>query len=274
MTSIHFLTSAAILMLAVAAMSPAAVHDADNPPIQSFQEGTYQGKPIVFWLKVLRDRDKELMPGAFEAIRSLDQEAWIAVPELTRLVASPFVPIRTGKDTREVIAAKLSDIAVRSEAIDILTSLGESGAPAAKALVQWALTERIAVEPFDVPEDKGLFIELVALDAEQRMRVAAAVSAFGPVAFPMVAALITSPDAARRKLATAILSQDALPLAAELLHSEACDDRDLGLLVLKDMDLVVEQSQIDELARQISSNCTLLSKFQRRPVSLPLSLKK
>jgi hypothetical protein len=248
--------------------------NADTPSLRAFQEGTYQGKPIVFWLKVLRDRNEELMSDAFDAVRSLDRDAWIAVPDLTRLVAAPFVPIRAGTDSHEVIASKLYDIAVRTEAIDILTTLGESGAPAAITLVQWALTERIAVEPFDIADDKELFIELVALDAEQRMRVAGAVSAFGPVAFPMIAALITSPDSARRKLAIAILSQDALPLAAELLHSEACDDRDLGLLVLKDMDLVVDEVQIDELARQIRTNCTLLSKFQKRPVSWPLSLRK
>ena len=90
----------------------------------------------------------------------------------------------------------------------------------------------------------------------------------------MVAKLLTSTDPSKRKLAVAILSQDALPIAAELLRSKLCEDRELGLLVLKDMDLVVSQAHIDELTTQIRAECSILSKGQNRPSPLPLSSRK
>jgi hypothetical protein len=150
---------------------------------------------------------------------------------------------------------------VRTEAIETLAWIGEPAAPATSALVDWALTERVAWGTTKSAADRELFIELVAMDAEQRMRVAGAVSGFGPAASPIVAKLLTSYDSSKRKLAVAILSQDALPIATELLRSDACDERELGILVIKDMDLVVEQSQIDELTRQLRENCTMLSKL-------------
>jgi len=55
--------------------------------------------------------------------------------------------------------------------------------------------------------------------------------------------LVTAPgqkrNAPKRKLAIAILCQDALPVAAELWQSGSCEDRRPGLQILKDMDLVV-----------------------------------
>jgi len=190
-------------------------------------------------------------------------------------VAAPFVAIDSVKDSREVIASKLYDIAVRSEAIDTLGGIGEPAVSATTTLVRWALLEHV-VAPGNVEsrEDKDLFIEFVMLDAEQRMRVAGAVAAFGPRTSPMVAKLLTSTDPSKRKLAVAILSQDALPIATELLRSQLCGDRELGLLVLKDMDLVVSQAHIDELTTQIRADCSILSKGQNRPSSLPLSSRK
>jgi hypothetical protein len=264
MRSLKLATNVALILVLGIGTAFAAAGQQDKPIPKAFQERTYRGKPITFWLQALRDRNDDLMSSAFEAIRSLDDDAWIAVPDLTRLVAAPFVAIHASTDTREVIASKLFDIVVRAEAIDTLAWIGEPAAPATSALVDWALTERIAAGPSRSSADRELFIELVAMDTEQRMRVAGAVSAFGPAASPIVAKLLTSYDTSKRKLAVAILSQDALPIATELLRSDACAERELGLLVIKDMGLVVEQSQIDELARQLRENCTMLSKLQAR----------
>jgi hypothetical protein len=74
--------------------------------------------------------------------------------------------------------------------------------------------------------------------------------------------MLASSDAAKRKLGVAILSQDALPVATELLRSKICDDRPLGLQILKDVDLVVSPDHIDELSRQIRENCTLMTEVQ------------
>src|SRR4030095_3259768 len=126
-------------LLTVAANGSAAIQKRADPGLRAFKERTYQGKPIVFWLKALRARDEELLAGAFEAIRSLEGDAWVAVPDLIRVVAAPFVAIDSVKDSREVIASKLYDIAVRNEAIDTLGGIGEPAASATTTLVRWAL---------------------------------------------------------------------------------------------------------------------------------------
>ncbi len=100
------------------------------------------------------------------------------------------------------------------------------------------------------------------MDAEQRMRVAGAVAQFGQATLPAIAKMLASTDASKRKLAVAILSRDALPVATELLRSKRCDDHELGLQILRDMDLVVSPIFIDELSRQIRENCTLVTKVQ------------
>jgi hypothetical protein len=264
----------ATVLVAVATNAFAAIETHDDTNLRTFQERTYQGKPIVFWLKALRSRNEDLLSGAFEAIRSLEKDAWVAVPDLTRVVAAPFVPIDSVKDSPETIAAKLYDIAVRNEAIDTLAWIGEPAASATTALVHWALTEHVRLSILKQPDDKEFFIELVTMDAEQRIRVARAVAAFGPATSPAVAKLLTSPDASKRKLAVAVLDQDALPIAAELLRSRLCEDRQLGLLVLKDMDLVVSQAHIAQLATQILEDCSTLSKGQDRPAPPSLSSRK
>jgi hypothetical protein len=253
----------ACLMTLILLASPAwAAGKDDDPPVRAFQERTYQGQPITFWLKVLRERNEELMSKAFEAIHSLDEDGVIAVPDLIQIVSAPFVPIHIGKDTHATIASKLYDIAVRTEAIDTLAWIGEPSAPATPALISWALTTRIIPGTTRTADEDELFIELVAMDAEQRMRVAGAVAAAGAAASPRVAKLLTSSESAKRKLGVAILSRDALPIAAELLRSNDCDERKVGLLILQDMDLVVPHPYLDELATQIRENCVMLTKVQ------------
>src|SRR5262249_13434858 len=223
---------------------------------------TYQGQTLTFWLKAIRDRDENNLSNAFDAIHSLGPDAWIAVPDLTRVVEAPFVAINLDRDSQETLAAKLYDISVRSEAIETLGWIGESAAPSTMALLQWGLTKRVSPPATHSAEKGELFIELVAMDAEQRMRVAGAVAEFGRDTFPAVAKMLASADTSKRKLGVAILGQDALPVATDLLRSEACDDRELGLQILKDLDLVVSPNHIDELSRQIRDNCTLVTKVQ------------
>jgi hypothetical protein len=238
----------------------AAAENRDNDRDRLFQERTYMGKPLTFWLKALRDRDEENLSSAFDAIRSLGGDAWVAVPELSRILNAPFEPIEIGSDSHEAIASKLFDVTVRSEAIETLGWIGEPAAPAAMALVQWGLMPRISPLLKRSSENNELFAELVAMDAEQRMRVAGAVAQLGRHTYPLLARMMASGDGPKRRLAVAILSQDALPIAAELLRSRTCEDRRLGLQVLKDMDLVVSRSQIDELSNQIGETCTTLTK--------------
>jgi hypothetical protein len=249
------------LVLALAGTAAASMAEKDDAPIKAFQERTYQGKPLSYWLQALRNRDEDLISTAFDAIRSLDEDAWIAVPDLTELVAAPFVAIHINKDSHAAIATKLYDIAVRTEAIETLAWIGKPGAPAAATLIQWALTNRVVASTNRDSDENELFIELVALDAEQRMRIAGAVAAFGSEASHLIAGMLTSPDGAERKLAVAILSQDALPIATELMGSAACEDRRIGLDILKDMDLVVSAPLLDALARQVRENCAMLTKL-------------
>jgi hypothetical protein len=265
MKAIKYIVLVLAILLVHIEAAPAQIQKA-QPPILSFQERTYQGKPLSFWLKALRERNETLLSRAFEAIHSLEEDAWVAVPDLTRLVAAPFEPIQVGTDSPETVASKLYDIAVRSEAIETLVWIGEPSASAsAEGLVRWALTERLAAQlTTRNPEQMDLYIELVAMDAEQRMRVAGALASFGPSTIRLIANLIASENAAERKLGVAILSQDALPVATELLHSEACDDRELGLQILKDMNVVVAQSYIDVLTSRIREKCSVLTKVHRR----------
>jgi hypothetical protein len=252
MTSIRFLVRTVIVGLAIAAAATAAigaVEKTDGERDRLFQERSYLGKPLVYWLNIIRSRNEEGITLAFDAVRSLGPDGWIAVPDLTRLIAAPFSPIEIGMDSQESVAAKLYDIAVRAEAIDTLAWMGESGSPAALSLIRWALAERIIPDPSRNPDNDELFVELVIVDAEQRMRVAGAIAQFGPDASPMIAALLSATNPAKRKLGVAILSEGALPIAAELLHSRDCEDQKLGFLILEDMDLVVAQSHLDELKK-------------------------
>jgi len=251
MTSIQYAIKTVVVILAIVISAEAAQHKAVYDRDKLFQERTYFGQPLTFWLEVIRDRNEEKMSMAFDAVRSLGPDGWVAVPDLTRLVAASFAPIDVAKDSHESIASKLYDISVRAEAVDVLAAMGESASPATSALVRWALMPRILPESSRTADDEELFMELVILDAEERMRVAAAIAKFGRPAFPAVAALLSSPDVERRKLGVAVLNQDALPIAAELLRSDACEDRRLGFAIFKDMDLVVAQPYLDELTKRV-----------------------
>jgi hypothetical protein len=253
MKSIRHLLRIAITVTAIAITAPVLLPAEDTHPkkIEPLQEPAYFNKPLSYWLGVIRDRDEKKIALAFEAIRGLGPDAWAAVPDLTRLVAAPFTPIHIGKDSHEMIAAKLYDITLRDEAIDTLTVIGESSSTATLSLVRWALTQRVVPGIMRNEDDDELFIELVMMDTEQRMRVAGAISEFGPDAAPVIAALISSQDAEKRKLGVAILSEGALPIAAEMLRSGKCEERVLGFQILKDMELVVAKPYIDELMRRL-----------------------
>ena len=254
------LTTLVLVVTAVSSIQ-GAVENRDDNRDRLFQERTYLGKPLTFWLKALRDGDEENLSNAFEAIHRLGTDAWIAVPELSRVVDAPFEPIRIGSDSRQTIASKLYDVAVRTEAVETLGWIGEPAAPSTLALIKWGLMQRISMDFKRSPENNDLFIELIAMDAEQRMHVAGAVAQLGHDTFPLLARMLASSDAPKRKLAVAILSQDALPVAVELLQSGSCEDRRLGLQILKDMDLVVARTQIDELSNQIGEICSTLTKL-------------
>jgi hypothetical protein len=262
MTSIRLFLIGALATLMFVVSAQAAAEGLADDRDRLFQERTYQGKPLTFWLKVIRDRDEDQLSAAFDAIHSLGSDAWVAVPELARLVDAAFAAIDIDRDSEAVVAAKVYDISVRSEAIDTLGWIGESAAPSTMALLHWGLTKRVTPPAKHSTDKDELFIELVAMDAEQRMRVAGAIAQFGQDTFPAIAKMLASTDSSKRKLAVAVLSQDALPVATELLRSKTCDDRELGLQILKDMDLVVSPAYIDELSRQIRENCTLVTEVQ------------
>ena len=249
MTPIQYLIKIEVVMLAIVISAEAAGQKTEYHNL--FQERTYLGQPLTFWLEVIRDRNEEKMSLAFDAVRSLGPDSWIAVPDLTRIGAASFAPIDVAKDSHECIASKLYDISVRAEAIDVLGVMGESASPATSALVRWALMPRILAGMGRTADDEELFMELVIMDAEERMRVAAAIAKFGRSAFPAVAALLSSPEVMRRKLGVAILNQDALPIAAELLRSDACEDRGIGFAIFEDMDLIVAQPYLDNLRKRV-----------------------
>ena len=251
MTSIRCVIRTVVMILAIGISAEAAPQNTDYDANKLFQEPTYFGQPLTFWLEVIRDRNEEKISLAFDAVRSLGPDGWIAVPDLTRIISASFAPIDLAKDSHESIASKLYDVSVRAEAVDALGAIGESASPAASALIRWALMPRILPGSSRTADDEELFMELVILDAEERLRVAAAIAKLGRSAFPAVAALLSSPEAPRRRLGVAVLNQDALPIAAELLRSDACEDRKLGFAIFKDMDLVVAQPYLDELRKRV-----------------------
>jgi hypothetical protein len=222
-----------------------------NTMASSPDELEYLGKPLSHWIKVIHDRDEESISLAFDAIAAFGPQAQAAVPELIALVSSPFSPIRVGKDSKKVIASKLYDIEVRAGAVDALTFIGEPAESAAGPLIQWALTPRVVAETVVDADEEQMFIELVVMDTEQRMQVAGAISRFGAGASSAIARSLSSSNSEKRKLAVAILNEGALAIASELLRSKHCEDRDLGLLILQDMDLVVAKAHIDWLRQRV-----------------------
>jgi hypothetical protein len=238
----------AIFMVAVSAMVSwsAEQQQIDKTAGEAQREPMYQGEPLSYWLRSIRDRDDKIVL-AFAAIRDLGPDAWPAVEELTRIVAEPFTPVRIGVDRDDVLAPKLLSIHLRAEAIDALTAIGDAAASSAVPLVHWALTVRVIPMNLDNVKDDELFVDLITIDVLERMRVAGAVARFGPAAAPAIVALLKSPDDEKRKLGVAILSENALPIVADLLKSRNCKDRKRGIAILADMWPVVAKEHLAEL---------------------------
>jgi hypothetical protein len=237
-----------IFMIAISAMAGWSAEEQriDKATSETLREPMYQGKPLSYWLRSIRDRDDKIEL-AFDAIIDFGPDGWPAVEELTRIVAEPFTPVTIGLDRDDVIAATLFDIHLRADAIDALAAIGEAAASSTVPLIQWALTVRVIPVNLDNLKDNELFVDLITIDVLERMRVAGAVAQFGSAAAPTVLALLKSPDGEKRKLAVAILSENALPIAAYLLKSRNCEDRKSGIAILADMWPVVAKDHLAKL---------------------------
>lgn len=246
-----------VIVMAALASGPALLSADDTQPIRRIAppekliepyDPMVDGKPLSYWLKLVRQRDQTMIPLAFDAIRDLGPEAWPAIPDLTRIITAPFSPIRAGKDSEEQIASKLYDVQTRADAIDALVSIGDAAASAAVSLIRWALIVRVTPPPETAErEDQELFIDLITMDVVQRLRVIDAVSAMGDAAMPTVERLLRAPDDDTRKLAVAVMGADAVSMAAELLKSTDCEDRKLGIAILKDLNLIVPHKHLGGL---------------------------
>jgi hypothetical protein len=207
----------------------------------------YMEKPLSYWMESLRNRGEE-MKLAFAAINTLGPDAESAVPELVRILSEPFTAIWVGADTREQVAAKVANIQLRAEAVDALGNIGAPAASSTPALIQWALMVRVVPMNVRTREEKELYIDLIAVDVLERMRVAGTVALFGKSAIQPVAVSLASQNDEERKLAVAILSEHAAPIAASLLKSDNCESRKLGIAILTDMWPVVSADHIKDLA--------------------------
>jgi len=219
-------------------------------PATDSNEPSYQGKPLSYWLKSLHNRDDQ-MKWSFEAIRKLGPAAAAAVPELTRFISEPFRPIEVGIDGSDEVAAKLHQIELRSYAVDCLHAIGKPAASSAKALLQWALTERVIIGDLRNEKDRAVFIDLVGIDVLERMRVAGTVAEFLPDASLAIAELLKSQDDEAIKLAVAILSDRSLPIATDLLKSRNCTDEKLGLKMIADLWPVVARDRLLDLSESL-----------------------
>jgi hypothetical protein len=218
----------------------------NDAPSVNTNEPSYQGKPLSYWVKSLRNRDDH-MSTAFEAVRILGPAASAAVPELTRIVSEPVIPIEVGVDGYGTASAKLRQIQLHSHAVDCLRAIGMPAASSAKALTQWALAERVVAGNFRDEEDRGVFINIVGIDVVERIRVAGAVAEFLPDSSMVVAELLKSKDEEAVKHGVAILSERSLPIATELLKSRNCTDEKLGLKMLADLWPVVAKDHLLDL---------------------------
>ncbi len=243
---------AASLILCIAATSPAQAQEKLHPLTMNSKADGQQddprvfGQPLSYWIDIIRDREIDNVDRAFDAIVALGPAAGKAVPELTKILASPFVPVRLGRDSRKDILDKLVEIHLRAGAVDGLGAIGHAAAPAAEVLIQWGLTLRVL--PPDVPiEEQPFYVELVGVDVLERMRVAGTVARLGSGAAPAVQRLIESRDNERQKLAVAILSDSAVAIATELMGSPICEDRILGVSLLSNMWPVVATENLTAL---------------------------
>ena len=225
------------------------------------------GEPLSHWLKVIRERNTEELGMAYEAVSELGPAASAAVPDLIKIVAEPFTPIRVGRDDKSEVLSKLRAIFMKGGAIDSLGAIGREAAPSAPAVIEWSLTLRVLP-----PEDgtsSPLFIDLVALDVLERMRGAGTIGLFGVQAAPAVFRLMESADGDRRKFAVAILNESSLPIASDLMKAKNCHDRMLGLSVLADMWPVVASGHLDALSAMLACSENELKGFSSRKFQSP-----
>jgi HEAT repeat protein len=218
---------------------------------RSLREPSYQGKPLSYWLEIIRDRDEDGMPLAFDAIRYLGPGAQSAVPALIEIVTAPFSPIRLGRDSDELILAKLCEIELRSEAIDTLAAIGEGASSATISLLDWAVTVRVIPARIRNADTDERFIDLVTMDVEKRIQIIVAIAEFGEAAVPTLVRILKSPDAEKRKLAVAILGEEALTVTSDLLRSRDCEDVRPGITILNDMEPVVARAYLTELRNML-----------------------
>jgi hypothetical protein len=211
----------------------------------------YMGKQLNYWIESLRNRDEE-MRLAFAAINALGPDAESAVPELVRILSEPFTAVWVGIDKREQIAEKVANIELRADAIDALGAIGPRAAAATPTLIQWALMVRVIPMSLSTREDEELYINLIAVDVLERMRVAGAVALFGRSALGPVAISLASQNDEERKLAVAILSEHAPAIAASLLKSDNCESRKLGFAILMDMWPVVSADHLRDLSGAVT----------------------
>jgi len=73
----------------------------------------------------------------------------------------------------------------------------------------------------------------------------------GDAARPILIEVLKSAGAEKRKLAVAILGEEALTIAADLLRSRDCDDARLGITILGDMEPVVARAHLTELKNRL-----------------------
>jgi hypothetical protein len=239
-----FCIAVAVLVIALSAELSVAqiLSRASNKP----EDPVALGKPLSHWLTVIRSRDPEAVEVAYDAIVELGPAAWTAVPDLIRVVAEPFEPIRIGVDDRKAILAKLLNIHLRAGAVDSLGAIGERAASAANTVIQWALTIRVVPSAVRAQND-AFYIGLVGMDVLERMRGAGATATFGVEAADAVQELIESGDGEKRKLAVAVINEGALPIVISLMASKSCRDRMLGLAILTDMWPVVAMDHLKSL---------------------------
>jgi len=222
----------------------------DDRPSDTRYEPNYRGKPLSFWLNSLQKRDQYLQM-AFEAIQTFGPAASAAVPELTWIVSESFEPIEIGVDDESAVRTKLSRLQVHSAAVDCLTAIGSAAAPSATALAEWALKPKVVLGKIRRWEDQSAFIDMVQIDVLERMRVAGAIGHFAPEASLVIAKLLNSPNEDETKLAVAILSEHALPIASSLLKSKNCNDQKLGLKIITDMWPVVARDHLLDLEEML-----------------------
>ena len=224
------------------------------------------GAPLSYWLNVIHSRNTRELDQAYHAIIQLGPYAWAAVPELTQIVAEPFVPIRMGRDDKGEINSKVQTIFIKGGAVDSLGAIGAAAAPAARSVIEWALTVRVLAP--EAPTSDPLFIDLVALDALERMRGAETIAQIGMEALPEIRDLMESGNSEKRKFAVAILKEASLPIASDLMKSDRCSDRVLGLSALMDMWPVVASQHVDALAGMLACSEDMTKKAPGRQPGL------